>query len=453
MVRAFDTFGKRLNQAAIAFCLVTFVNLIPLASGEQNASKATPESPAQIPNKPAPSTARDETRPLEDAFSSAAGNPQALIKNLQNFLAQFPESPRREQVLRAILQQAVQSNDPQAAIDAAEKLLELHPQDPALLSTLIDLLRGRHGTASREEALPYAQRLVERAEKLGTEPTPADWTLEKWQQAQAMLRSMAYFSRGQIYSESGETQKALADYEKSFAVYPSARVAEQAGDLAARAGMIDRAIHEYATALAFPEQKNDVAHHYQLRKKLGSVYMARYHSEKGLGDVVLARYDELMRTLAARFPPQEAGNTAARDPFDYVLARPDGPALRLADYRGKVVVMDFWATWCGPCKTEGKLLEQVMQNFRQEPRVIFLAVNVDEERDSVPRFIKDEAWTVPVVYGKGLDQLLGVRALPTLVIFDQSGRVVFRQEGLEPGMFVETLERKLGEVLRTRSSS
>jgi thiol-disulfide isomerase/thioredoxin len=115
--------------------------------------------------------------------------------------------------------------------------------------------------------------------------------------------------------------------------------------------------------------------------------------------------------------------------------------------------MDFWATWCGPCKTEGKLLEQVMQNFRKEPHVIFLAVNVDEERDSVPRFIKEEAWTVPVVYGKGLDQLLGVRALPTLVIFDQSGRVVFRQEGLEPGMFVETLERKLGEVLRPRISS
>jgi hypothetical protein len=96
---------------------------------------------------------------------------------------------------------------------------------------------------------------------------------------------------------------------------------------------------------------------------------------------------------------------------------------------------------------EGKLFERVTENFRSEPAAVFLAVNVDNDRTGVPAFLKEEQWTTPVAYASGLDRLLGVEALPTLVIFDRSGHVVFRQEGLNLSSFVETLNKKVREAL------
>jgi predicted TIM-barrel enzyme len=65
----------------------------------------------------------------------------------------------------------------------------------------------------------------------------------------------------------------------------------------------------------------------------------------------------------------------------------------------------------------------------------------------VPAFLKEEQWTTPVAYAQGLDRLLGVQSLPTLLIFDRSGRVVFRQEGLDFARFVDTVDKKVRETL------
>jgi thiol-disulfide isomerase/thioredoxin len=175
--------------------------------------------------------------------------------------------------------------------------------------------------------------------------------------------------------------------------------------------------------------------------------VALHASEKGLGDLLLARYDELERTLASRFQDSRQPNANLRDPFAFVLKRPDGTSLTLADYRGKVLVLEFWATWCGPCRVEGKLFERVVETFRNDPAAVFLAVNVDQDQASVPAFVKEEQWTTPLVYAQGLDRLLGVQSLPTLLIFDRNGHVVFRLEGLAFSSFVETVEKKVRETL------
>ena len=133
--------------------------------------------------------------------------------------------------------------------------------------------------------------------------------------------------------------------------------------------------------------------------------------------------------------------------MQFVLQGLDGSTVRLADFRGKVVVMDFWATWCGPCRMEGQALERVVQKFQNEPGASFLAVNVDEERTGVAAFVKEEQWKIPVVYAQGLDHFLEVTALPTLLILDQQGQVVFREEGMDPMTFERQVEEKVREVL------
>jgi thiol-disulfide isomerase/thioredoxin len=389
----------------------------------------------------------DEAQALQTAIRSAQGNPQELILNLEDFLRRFPQSARRVEVLRTIYQQAARANDPEKALWAAEQLRVLKPDDPGLLVTLVDLLNRETDPARRARALRYAEQLVADAEKAAHDPKPPDIPEAKWRETHTLFLATAYLMRGKVHAKSGQTDLAFADCEKSFAAYPTAQVAERLGDLAVLKNDSARAIEYYATAFTFPDKDVDPAHREEIRRKLGSLYLAQHGSQKGLGDLILARHDALLREIGARFAAEGAPNADRRDPFDFVLARLDGSALPLANYRGKVVVLEFWASWCGPCRLEGRLLERVTEYFRNEPNATFLAVNVDEDSDTVANFLKQEHWTTPVVFAQGLDSLFGIHSLPTVIIFDRGGRVIFREEGLDPASFVEILEKKVRQAL------
>ena len=111
-------------------------------------------------------------------------------------------------------------------------------------------------------------------------------------------------------------------------------------------------------------------------------------------------------------------------PFE--VPTPDGARLALADFRGRVVLLNFWATWCGPCKEEMPAMERLYQKFREQGLVV-VAVSNDSEGStrSVARFVKESGLTFPV----GLDprlrvaSLYGVRVLPVSLIIDRKGRI------------------------------
>ncbi|MFB3921404.1 MAG: redoxin family protein [Terriglobia bacterium] len=416
------------------------------APGEKNNLAGPPRSGTEdITRKSDP--AEDESRAWQKLLELSPNDPRTLIKGLEDFLARFPQSPRREQVLRTIYQQALQSNDPRKAIEAGEKLLALNPEDPDLLTGLTDLYGRSSDAASRTKALTYATRFVEHAEKFAAQSPSAEIPAGKWSELESAIRATAYFLRGKVHAESGEVELAVADFEKSLAIYPTADVAERLGDVSLQGGDTDRAIDAYATAFVIPDKRADPARRELIRRKLGSAYIAKYRSEKGLGELILARYDKLALSLAGRVRADSKADKLSRDPSEFILQRLDGSELHLRELKGKVVVMDFWATWCAPCRLQGKLIEQVVESFRQEPAVTFLAVNTDEDRSGVPKFLKEENWTTPVVYGPGLEQLLGIRALPTVLILDREGRVAYRQAGLDPGSFVPVLQGKIREAL------
>jgi thiol-disulfide isomerase/thioredoxin len=409
---------------------------------------------AQAPKNEAakqPSTDIAEQSALDNAFRSAEGNPQILIKNLEAFLARFPHSPRRQIILRTICINAIQANAPGIVVQYGQILLGMAPDDPQILSVLLEALSRQNDQASRKLAIDYASRLIkitesqrDRAAAPGNNNAP-----EQWAERSANI----YAQRAGFYRDSGDTDKALADDEKSYATYPTGRVAEQLGDLELKKGNTARALDDYLTAFAFPEKNPDFARVQAVRRKLASLYVAKHHSEKGLGDRILSRYDALSSQLGGRFAGDQHRNSGVRDPFEFVLERLDGSPLRMADYRGKVVVLDFWATWCGPCRLQGKIVDQVAQHFRGNSDAAFLSVNMDQDRSGVPAFLKQEGWTLPAAYAQGLDELLSVRSLPTLVVFDRQGRVAYRNEGVIPEPFAQELDKHLRQTLQTSEGS
>jgi thiol-disulfide isomerase/thioredoxin len=110
----------------------------------------------------------------------------------------------------------------------------------------------------------------------------------------------------------------------------------------------------------------------------------------------------------------------------------DGEPHRLADYEGKVVLVNFWATWCPPCRKEMPSLERLYQQFKDQPFMV-LAVNQWETDDHVFSYMGELNVfpEFPILFDSEstISEAYGVRGLPTSVIIDQHGRIRYRAVG------------------------
>jgi thiol-disulfide isomerase/thioredoxin len=128
---------------------------------------------------------------------------------------------------------------------------------------------------------------------------------------------------------------------------------------------------------------------------------------------------------------------------DFSLQRLDGPAVSLKDLRGSVVVLEFWATWCGPCRGSLPSLEVIARRYRDR-RVQVLLVNVAEQAEPVRAWLEGryEAAAVLLDGDGGVSERYGVDGIPRLFVIDQDGRVVWSHQGYGGG-----LERNLTMIL------
>jgi thiol-disulfide isomerase/thioredoxin len=109
----------------------------------------------------------------------------------------------------------------------------------------------------------------------------------------------------------------------------------------------------------------------------------------------------------------------------------DGAAIDLAALRGKVVLLDFWATWCAPCRRDLPIVEKLHREFRAKGLVV-VGVNVGEERDTVTKFLQTAGISYPIVLlssDHGLVAGLSVNAFPTVVLVDRDGKVAAYEVG------------------------
>jgi thiol-disulfide isomerase/thioredoxin len=120
----------------------------------------------------------------------------------------------------------------------------------------------------------------------------------------------------------------------------------------------------------------------------------------------------------------------------------------LSSLEGKVVVMDFWATWCGPCRVQRPLYEQVKKKFAGRDDLVFLAISADEERDLVKPFLEAAKWNSKVYFEDGLAQTLRVSSIPTTIVFDKRGNLAGRMNGFDPDQFVATLTDRIEDALK-----
>ena len=151
-------------------------------------------------------------------------------------------------------------------------------------------------------------------------------------------------------------------------------------------------------------------------------------------------------------PAPQTGESAQQDEADdrrapdFTAYDADGNAVQLSDYFGKPLVLNFWASWCGPCKSE---MPEFQKAYEEYPDLQFLMVNMTTGREtqaSAEELLEQEGYTFPVLFDLDTDAAMtyGVYSLPTTYVLDAEGNLVAWGQG---ALDAETLQRGIDMIL------
>jgi thiol-disulfide isomerase/thioredoxin len=132
---------------------------------------------------------------------------------------------------------------------------------------------------------------------------------------------------------------------------------------------------------------------------------------------------------------------------DFTLVNIEGKNVSLSDYKGKVVIVDFWATWCAPCRKGIPDLIDLQKKYKDKLAVIGISLDMGNNKARVPDFVNKMGINYPIVYfnNKVLSDYGGIIAIPTSFIIDKDGNIIKKIVGLYPK---SELEKQLNTLIK-----
>ncbi|MCC6340783.1 MAG: TlpA family protein disulfide reductase [Bryobacterales bacterium] len=408
----------------------------------------TAASPQERNAKPKDASSAEEAD-LRQWVGEAGSSPTEMVRALEKHLAKYPDSKRHAEVIRALAKASVEIRDNTRILKYGEEYLRQNPSDLVVLERVTRLLTSRGDKESSEKGLRYAELFTKGMRDLERQE-PEEGRLTA-QMREDLDRGIArgYTFQARAKGHLGQFAEAEAAARESFRIYPSAEPARELAVWLLKQGKQADALPALADAFALPDQRVTDEERLQTRRQMGELYRGMHGSEKGLGDLILAAYDRAVAVQAARRERLKAidPNAGETNAMKYTISGVGGEKLDLATLRGKVVVLDFWATWCGPCRTQYPMYERVKESFKSRGDVVFLGINTDQDRDLVKPFLNEQKWNKAVYYEDGLSSLLKVSSIPTTIIFDRKGELFTRMNGFVPERFTDMLKERIREAL------
>ena len=133
---------------------------------------------------------------------------------------------------------------------------------------------------------------------------------------------------------------------------------------------------------------------------------------------------------------------------DFALKSHSGENLRLSEFRGEVVMINFWASWCGPCRQEMPLLDELYTQY-QPLGFTILGVNVEEDTTKAKQMLRESPVNFPILFDNKseVSRLYDVVAMPSTVLVDRDGNVRHLHQGYKPG-YEESYQHQVRALIR-----
>ena len=121
-----------------------------------------------------------------------------------------------------------------------------------------------------------------------------------------------------------------------------------------------------------------------------------------------------------------------KQPFSasFSFSSPEGNMLTSSTLQGKVVFINFWASWCPPCRAEMPSLNNLYQTLKNDSRFVFLFVSEDDDRTKASEYLKKNNFSIPVYYRNQVSSEMYSGTLPTTIVLDKKGNIVMKHAGL-----------------------
>jgi len=427
------------------------VCVVPSIRAQTGAPSQQPETPPEqtsnssAPKAPLPGKQPSPDEALQLAVNTSGADRAALVHNLEDFLRQYPDYPKRTGIYRALVEASIQLQDNARAADYAERMVSLNPDDPPTAILAIQLLEQQGDEAGLRRAVNYSSRVLELVEqRTPSEKSPrvsqGDWVQQKRRDRVSVLSL-----RGRLEEKLKDLSAAEKDFQASYALLPTATAAEHLGEIAELNKDLNTAIRQYARAFALSDSVNGSIGRRDIRKKLGNVWRLAHGTEDELGEYLLQIFDDVSHSAGE---VRVTHNEGAREIPEFTLRKaPDGSPYPLKDAKGKVIVINFWATWCGPCHALEPLFARVAAEFHGLPTALFLSADCDEDETLVGPYLQADKPRTEVVFADGLERLFSVDSFPTVIVIGRDGKIAFRTNGFEPDTFERNLSAAVTRAL------
>lgn len=133
---------------------------------------------------------------------------------------------------------------------------------------------------------------------------------------------------------------------------------------------------------------------------------------------------------------------------NFTLKSASGQNVKLSEFRGQVVLINFWASWCGPCRQEMPHLDAIHKKYQPLGFTVF-GVNVEQDREMADKILRDIPVSFPILFDDDntVSKLYDVDAMPVTVLVDRSGEIRYMHKGYKPG-YEEEYEKQVRALVR-----
>ena len=160
--------------------------------------------------------------------------------------------------------------------------------------------------------------------------------------------------------------------------------------------------------------------------------------------IILIGFTLVFSTSVTYAASQKISGKAA----NFTLKSRSGKNIKLSELRGDVVMLNFWASWCGPCRKEMPLLEKIHKKYKRLGFTL-LGVNVEQNSSAAKKYLKDVKVSFPILFDRTnkTSKLYDVSAMPTTILIDRNGNKRFLHKGYKPG-YENDYKKQIKKLLR-----